>query len=907
MSNCTNILATLLILLFSFSRLVGQNVQVPHNVLQKAAADFQQGKVSEAEQALRGALKQAPHDPAALGLLGVVLDAQKRFEEAESTYNRALALAPRSPALLNNLGNHYMALGKTDQAHAAYLKVVAADPRHSNANLQLAQLSVAARQGAAALKYLDHLPPEDLALPSVAILRARGLKLAGQDKAAENLLAKVERKARDDPRVVFSIGMTFADWQLYADAEKAFARALDADPTNFDMLYNLGLAAQHAGHLPRALEVYRVALRQRPNDADCLFNLASIYTQTGRADEAIVPLMQAHNAAPQRADILLSLAQTGQDLAFYGDAATALDQYLKLKPHDDIARRERGFCLIRSTSLDQGLEDLGWYVQKHPKDARGLYELGIAETVREQDKALEHFTGALAIDPKLNAARYARAVLYYQKGRTEESIADLKLVLSAEPDDFRALDSLGQDDMRLGKFQEAAEVLARAFKLAPKDPMVLTHYGHVLARLGQKEEAEKVMADFRALGPEEGRVRPYSGLFDFISLPPEQQHARLLGNLQRIMTTWPDDPTLRLRLGKTLLLQGKPDEAIEAFRTVRKLTSNPGLLATCGKLLFDFGQYGASREFLEPAVAANPSAADLRLDLAIAVFHSASPGDALKVLDETPPAQRRGDYFLLRAQILDAMNKYGEAVEALNRGFATAPTRADLYFQAAVFLFKHEQYKQAIRFLEQANQATPDVPELQLLQAMAYEMVRYHDDTLRILAQIESRWPEWALPYMVQGITLAIRLRSAEAKPVLENAIALGADNGITNYYLALVVVNSTPERVEEAHEAIGKALQMTPDDVYVQSLAGKIDFLRKDYPSALNHLNAALRLWPEMIEAHETLAGVYKAMGDKEKSTAELKEIVRIKQENRTADQTPPFPARDLLFTVRRPARPQS
>jgi tetratricopeptide (TPR) repeat protein len=897
--------STFLALLLAYSPPVGQDGQVPHAALQQAATDFQSGKVSEAEKELRAALEQAPGDPAALGLLGVILDAQKRYDEAEGAYKRALAVAPGSPALLNNLGNHYVALGRADQARAAYLKVVAAEPRHPNANLQLAQLSVAAKQGPAALKYLEHLPPQDQASPPVEILRARALKLTGQDTAADTLLAEVEKNGGNGPGVVFSIGMVYVDWQRYADAERAFARALDSDPTNFDILYNLGLAAQHAGHLPRALEVYQVALRQRPKDADCLFNLATVYTQTGHPDEAIVPLTQAHNAAPERADILLALAQTSQDLGFYGDAATALDQYLKLKSRDDIARRERGFCLIRSRSLDKGLEDLRWYAQKHPKDARGLYELAIAETVREQEKALQHLDQTVALDPKLDAARYARAVLYYQKGRTEESIADLKLVLATKPDDFRALDSLGQDYMRLGKFQEAAEVLAQAFKLAPKDPMTLTHYSHVLARLGRKEEAEKVMAEFRALGPEEGRIRPHSGLLDFLSLTPAQQSARLAANIQRIMTTWPDDPTLRLRLGRTLLLQGKPDEAIEAFRAVRKLTSDPEMLATCGKELFEYGQYAASRDFLESALAANPSASDLRLDLAIAVFRSGTAEDALKVLDRTPPDQRKGDYFLLRAQILDSMNKYEEAVDALNRGFASAPTRADLYFQAAVFLFKHEQYKQAIRFLEQANQTISDVPELQLLQAMAYEMVRFHDDALRVLTRIESRWPEWALPYMVQGITLAIRLRSAEAKPVLEKAIALGADNGITNYYLALVIMNSTPENVEDAHDAIAKALQMTPDDVYVQSLAGKIDFLRKDYPSALNHLNAALRLWPEMREAHETLAGVYRAMGDKEKSIAELKEIVRIKQENPTADQTPPFPARDLLFTVRRPSPP--
>ena len=158
--------------------------QVPADVLHQIAAEFQQGNVPEAERGVRAALEKAPHDPAALSLLGVILDAQQRYSEAESAYQKALAAAPGAPGILNNLGNHYLAEGKTDQARAAFLKVVVAEPRHPNANLQLAQLSVSARQGAAALRYLDRLPPENQDSAPVAILRARAMKLAGQEQAA---------------------------------------------------------------------------------------------------------------------------------------------------------------------------------------------------------------------------------------------------------------------------------------------------------------------------------------------------------------------------------------------------------------------------------------------------------------------------------------------------------------------------------------------------------------------------------------------------------------------------------------------------------------------------------------------------------------------------------------------------
>ncbi|HXX21574.1 MAG TPA: tetratricopeptide repeat protein [Terriglobia bacterium] len=894
--------AVVFILGLSVSLLAAQEAQVSRSVLQQAAADFQQGKVSESEQALRAALKQAPHDPAALGLLGVVLDAQNRFEEAEGAYKQALALTPRSPALLNNLGNHYMAMGKTEQARAAFLKVVAADPHHANANLQLAELALAAKQGPGALKYLDQLSREDQASPEVAIQRARALQLTGQAKAASNLLAEVEKNSGKDPNRTFSIGMVLVEWQRYADAEQAFARVLDTDPTNFDILYNLGLAAERAGHLERAVQVYQVALRQRPNDADCLFNLASIYVQTGHSDEAMVPLMQAHKAAPERADILLALAQTSQDLGFYADAVTAIDEYLKLKPQDDVARRERGFCMIRSTSVDKGLVDLRWYAEKHPNDARGMYELAIAETVREPEKALETLNRAVTLDPKFSAARYARGVLYYRMGKTDQSIADLEEVLKKTPDDLRSLDALGQDYMRIGKLPEAAEAFAHALKIDPKDPKVLNNYGRVLFRLNRTAEAEKVMADFRALGPQETRPRPNAGLFDFLNLSPEQQYAKYMDNLRKTMVTNPDDPTLRVQLGKTLLRQGKTEEAIAALRSVLKLNPSLELLATCGKALIEFEQYAPAREFLEPVLAANPGDTNLRLDLAIADFHSGSAEEALKVLDATPLEQRRGDYFLLLAEILDAMQKPQEAAAAFKRGFDAAPTRPDLYLEAALFLFKHNQNQRALHILEQATRTIPDSPALQLMLAMTYGMVQQYEDGVNVLTRIESRWPEWGLPYEVHGISLETRSRSEQAVELLQTAISLGARDANAYYYLASAVSHARPDDLEAAQQAIQKALQLNPNDPFIQSLAGKIAYRQKAYPVALEHLTAALRLWPDMIEAHETLAGVYRAMGERDKSAAVLKEIVRIKQENPTADQNPPFPARDLLFTVQSP-----
>ena len=65
-------------------------------------------------------------------------------------------------------------------------------------------------------------------------------------------------------------------------------------------------------------------------------------------------------------------------------------------------------------------------------------------------------------------------------------------------------------------------------------------------------------------------------------------------------------------------------------------------------------------------------------------------------LDHTPEADRKGDYYLLRAQFLDSLGKIPEAADALNRGMRAAPTRASLYFQAASFLLKHRMRQERL-------------------------------------------------------------------------------------------------------------------------------------------------------------------------------------------------------------------
>ena len=413
-----------------------------------------------------------------------------------------------------------------------------------------------------------------------------------------------------------------------------------------------------------------------------------------------------------------------------------------------------------------------------------------------------------------------------------------------------------------------------------------------------------MLASFKEAAAGGGQPRARSGLLNFLALSPEQQDARYLESLQAAVNENPNDVALKARLAEYLLDQGESKRAAAVFQEVLAAGADTATLADCGKALLEHEQYGLAAEFLQKA----PNA---KLDLAIAVFHSVSPAAGLAELDEIPADQRAGDYFILRAQILDSMGKTAEAVDSLNRGIRAAPRRADMYFEAAGFLIQHGQFTQASALLEDATRLIPDAPNLWLARAIALELPvahgRSHADEVRseegmkVLTQIESRWPAWDLPYLVNGMILQDELKSKQAKQMLDLAIALGCREADAYYYDALAITNMTPVNLPEAQKAISQAVTLNPDDAASRALAGQILLDEGNYQGAVRELLAAVQVQPTLYLAHGLLRTAYLKMGESDKAAEESNQMARLAKPSSEPDQATSSMER-LLFTVHVP-----
>jgi tetratricopeptide (TPR) repeat protein len=865
--------------------------------LAQAAELLGQQKPKDAEAVLRRIVKAEPGNASAWNLLGAALDSQHACPEAEAAFQRAARLAPGAAAVWNNLGNHYTACGDSIQAGEAFRKVLALEPGHPNAHLQLARLAVERKDGAAALRHVDRLDAAQQADPALVLLRARALARVDRKAEALALLDGLERRA-EGPQAWHALGLALAECGEFGRAEGLFSRALEADPANLDILHNLGVAALRAGHPQRGQDVLEAALRIRPEDPELLLQLGRALAAQNQCEDAIRVLAKARKLAPKEAEIVRLLAETSAQAGFSGDAALLFGEFLKLRPGDDNARLQRGLAYASARDKQNALQDLEGYVHRHPDDPEGHFGLAFALTLADPARAFEHFDRAIQLKPEYLQARLTRGAFFLHVGRPAEALPDLQYALGQRPDDLEVIDLLGRAYLSLDRPQDAAEVLQRGYEKAPHDPRILQHLGRAQFSLGKEAEGARLVEEFARLAPDRSIARRPAGRLRFLFLSPEELRAGYEEALRRLLVTRPADHALRAKLARLLLEEEKTDEALGQYRQILQGAAGAGVLVESAHALMQFHQHQFALPFLQRALVLEPSS-ETRLDLAIATSQASGPQPAIEELEKTPAAERKGDYYLLRGQLLDTLGRVKEAAESLNAALALAPARGDLYHSATLFLLKNRMAREADALLDRAIQNVPDDRDLQLLKAVILARASRLEESRLLLERMSRRWPEWSRPYLARGVVEQGQYRNEEALRSVQTALDLGENSPEAYFYLGLALHKASPEQWRRALDAAEQAIAMSPDDPWARILAGRISKEAGRYDAALRYLREATRMKPGLAQAHYWLGSTYLAMGKTAEGQQEMAQVDRLRDRDAAGVNSEDWGMREKLFAL--------
>ena len=271
------------------------------------------------------------------------------------------------------------------------------------------------------------------------------------------------------------------------------------------MRQDMGEALQAEQHLLRYLELSREDKEpeQETGRAEALLALSQIAQQKGQVEQANQWLAQI----PASVDPIRLGSRRAELLAQQGrldEARLVLSQIKTTTPEQ--SRRK---ALLLSQWLREHQQTAAAHevvkeaLSQHPDSQELLTELSlITEKLQRYDEMESVLRGLMKAYPQdphaYNALGYSLAD---RKIRLEEARQLIAKAVQLAPEDPYIQDSLGWVEFRMGRLQEALQILQAAYKAKP-DAEIAAHLGEVLWTLGQQQQAGTLWREGLLLKPD---------------------------------------------------------------------------------------------------------------------------------------------------------------------------------------------------------------------------------------------------------------------------------------------------------------------------------------------------------------------------------------------------------------------
>lgn len=289
--------------------------------------------------------------------------------------------------------------------------------------------------------------------------------MAGRATEAD---AECDRLLLLDPKHAEALhlsGMLAMQHGQFERAVDLLTRAVGAAPAFALAHFNLGVALQHLGRNPAAVQAYQRARTLNPQHLETQFNLGNVLAALERFDEAVQAYEQARALNPAIAQVHNNLGNVLAGLGRNGDAIAAYRAAIALSPQNADAFTNLAGALQVQGALAEALEATGEALAIDPAHAAAWFVRSEVKSYTPGDGEIDQLQALIAADdpPRLgNTARtnleFALSKAWMDVGDADQAFAHLQ---AANRLKRATLDYDVQDDVR--GFDALAKVFDRAF------------------------------------------------------------------------------------------------------------------------------------------------------------------------------------------------------------------------------------------------------------------------------------------------------------------------------------------------------------------------------------------------------------------------------------------------------------
>lgn len=331
-----------------------------------------------------------------------------------------------------------------------------------------------------------------------------------------------------------------------------------------------------------------------------------------------------------------------------------------------------------------------------------------------------------------------------------------------------------------------------------------------------------------------------------------------------------------------------------------------------GQLLMDNGKANEAIPYLERASATNSADFANAYDLAVA---NAEAGHYKTARDQTQSLLALHDKAELHHLLGDVEEKLGDSLEAVHqyqRAVELDPTEPYLFDWGSELLLHHAP-EPALEVFQRGNQLFPRSARMLIGTGAAWFAGSSYDRATRSMCAASDLNPDDSIPYLFLGRMLeAETTPSGEAIQKLERFVTLQPQNAKANYYYAVALWKARTSSRDAAvasriETLLDNSVRSDPGFAAAHLQMGILRSDKGDFPGAILEYQRAVRIDPQMEEAHYRLAQAYRRNGDREKAKEELRIYGQLAKASKEELERERHEIKQFVYTLRDAAAPHA